>query len=145
MSGSIGGVLRAIEQSSDLVWLRQCHDHNAKLGNLEIAEAASQRIRDLELEKALKVVHSANTLEGRIMESLRVYREVLKHKHGLGQRHPRMQSPPLAGVAHPLDVEAIRAHMVEPGERRVELLAEIVFETGAVARHEAILLISAEN
>lgn len=39
----------------------------------------------MELAKALKVVRGTNTLEGRITESLRVYRELLKHKHGRNQ------------------------------------------------------------
>lgn len=85
MPSSNISVLRAIAGSSDTGWLKQCRDHNAKLGNLEVVEAAKSRIRDVELAKALKVVQGANTLEGRIMESLRVYREVLKHKHGRNQ------------------------------------------------------------
>ncbi len=85
MSGNSGGVLDAIMRSSDTRWLKQCADHNAKLGNIEVAETARQRIRDVELAKALKVVQGANTLEGRVMESLRVYRELLKHKHGRNQ------------------------------------------------------------
>jgi hypothetical protein len=85
MSGNSGGVLGAIARSSDTGWLKQCADHNAKLGNIEIAEAAKQRVRDVELAKALKVVQGTDTLEGRVMESLRVYRELLKHKHGRNQ------------------------------------------------------------
>ncbi|HME23068.1 MAG TPA: hypothetical protein VKI44_17340 [Acetobacteraceae bacterium] len=85
MSGSNSGVLGAIARSSDIEWLKKCSEHNTKLGNLEIVEAAKQRIRDVDLAQALKVVQGANTLEGRIMESLRVYREVLKHKHGRNQ------------------------------------------------------------
>jgi hypothetical protein len=82
---SSGGVLGAIAQSSDAGWLKQCADHNAKLGKVEIAEAAKQRVRDVELAKVLEVVQGPNTLEGRIMESLRVYRALLKHKHGRNQ------------------------------------------------------------
>ena len=74
MSGNNSGILEAIARSSDTGWSKQCHDHNAKLSNLEVVEAAKHRIRDVELAKALKVVQGANTLEGRITESLRVYR-----------------------------------------------------------------------
>ena len=74
MSGNNSGILEAIARSSDTGWPKQCHDHNAKLSNLEVVEAAKHRIRDVELAKALKVVQGANTLEGRITESLRVYR-----------------------------------------------------------------------
>src|ERR1035441_6996550 len=85
MSGNSSGILGAIARSSDTGWLKQCADYNAKLGKIDIAEAAKQRIRDVELAKALEVVQGTNTLEGRIMESLRVYRELLKHKHGRNQ------------------------------------------------------------
>jgi hypothetical protein len=85
MSGSNSGVLKAIARSSDMGWLKQCCDHNAKLGNLQVVEAAKHRIRDVELAKALKVAQGASTLEGRIIESLRVYREVFKHKYGRNQ------------------------------------------------------------
>src|SRR5260370_17369353 len=50
-----------------------------------------------------------------------------------------MQAEPFSGVAVPLEVEAIAADPVEAGEGRVELFAEILRETGAVALNEAIL------
>jgi len=50
-----------------------------------------------------------------------------------------MQAEPFSGVAVPLDIEAVAADPVEAGEGGVELLAEILRETGAVALNEAIL------
>src|ERR1700729_371893 len=50
-----------------------------------------------------------------------------------------MEAEPLSGVAMPLDVEAVGADPVEASEGRVELLAEIFREAGAVALDEAIL------
>jgi hypothetical protein len=85
MTGGNSGVLGAIARSSDLGWLKECGAHNVKLCNLEVVQATKQHIRDVELAKALKVVQGTNTLEGRIMESLRVYREVLTHEHGRNQ------------------------------------------------------------
>src|ERR1043165_8455816 len=85
MAVNSDGVLRAIAQSSDTGWLKQCAAHNDKLGNIEIAASARQRLRDVELVVALKVVQGQNTLDGRVMESLRIYRELLKHKHGRNQ------------------------------------------------------------
>jgi hypothetical protein len=85
MAANGDGVLRAIAQSSDTGWLRQCAAHNVQLGSIEIAESARQRLREVELAMALKRVQGQNTLDGRIMESLRIYRELLKHKHGRNQ------------------------------------------------------------
>jgi len=78
-------VFGATRDSFDTTWLKQCGDHNARSGNSDIAAAAYQRIRDVELAKALHIKQGANTLEDRVMESLRVYRAVLKHKHGRNQ------------------------------------------------------------
>jgi hypothetical protein len=50
-----------------------------------------------------------------------------------------MQEEPFSGVAMPLEVEAVAADPVEAGERSVELFAEIVRESRAVALDEAIL------
>ena len=50
-----------------------------------------------------------------------------------------MEAEPFSGVAMPLDVEAVGADPVEASEGRVELLAEIFREAGAVALDEAIL------
>src|SRR5215831_11496749 len=49
-----------------------------------------------------------------------------------------MEAEPFSGVTVPPDVEAITADPVEAGERGVELFAEILGETGAVALNEAI-------
>ena len=50
-----------------------------------------------------------------------------------------MEAEPFSGVAMPLNVEAVGADPVEASEGRVELLAEIFREAGAVALDEAIL------
>src|SRR4051794_14601318 len=56
----------------------------------------------------------------------------------LGQRHTGIQTPPSAGVPHPVDVKAVRAHAVDAGEGCVELLACIVCHTRAVTLHKAV-------
>jgi hypothetical protein len=78
-------LLAAIAKSSNLEWLEQCQRHNLKQGNLDVAEAAEQRIRDLELQVALRIRPDAKSVEERVLESVRVYRELLKHKHGRNQ------------------------------------------------------------
>jgi hypothetical protein len=78
-------LLAAIARSCDRDWLERCRDHNAKLGKQEVVEAAKQRIRDLDLHDALKVKPQAHSIEERVFESVRVYRELLKHKHGRNQ------------------------------------------------------------
>ncbi len=85
MPDSDSGVLAAIEKSSDTKWLEQCREYNANIGRQNVAAAAKQRILDVNLSKALRVMLGEKTLEGRIAESLRVYREILKHKHGRNQ------------------------------------------------------------
>src|SRR5436189_2324392 len=50
-----------------------------------------------------------------------------------------MEAEPFSGVTVPLDVEAVTADPIGAGERGVELFAEILRETGAVALNEAIL------
>jgi hypothetical protein len=45
----------------------------------------------------------------------------------LDKRHTGMEPPPFAGVTHPVDIEAVRTHTVDPGEGRVELLATLCF------------------
>jgi hypothetical protein len=57
----------------------------------------------------------------------------------LDESEAAMEAEPFSGVAVPLDVEAVGADPVEASERRVELLAEIFREAGAVALDEAIL------
>lgn len=49
-----------------------------------------------------------------------------------------MQAEPFSGVTVPLDVEAVAADPVETGEGGVELLAEVLWEAGAVALNEAV-------
>ena len=50
-----------------------------------------------------------------------------------------MEAEPFSGVAVPLEIEAIAADPVEAGEGGVELFAEILRESGAVALNKAIL------
>ena len=57
----------------------------------------------------------------------------------LDESEAAMEAEPFSGVAMPLDVEAVGANPVEASEGRVELLAEIFREAGAVALDESIL------
>jgi hypothetical protein len=50
-----------------------------------VVEAAKRRLRDLDLHDALRVKPEAHSVEERVLESVRVYRELLKHKHGRNQ------------------------------------------------------------
>ena len=58
-----------------------------------------------------------------------------------------MEAKPFASVAMPLNIKAVGADPVEAGEGRIELLAEMVREAGAVALDEANIgaVPSAEN
>ena len=62
-----------------------CRDHNAKLGRQSVVEAVKRRLRDLGLHDALRLRPEAHSVEERVLESVRVYRELLKHKHGWNQ------------------------------------------------------------
>lgn len=79
------GLLAAIAKSSDRSWLEGCRNHNHRLGNKKIVDAAKQRLRDLDLEDALKKRPVANSIDQRVHEMVRVRRELLKHKHGRSQ------------------------------------------------------------
>ena len=78
-------LLAAIAQSSDQAWLKQCRDHNLRLGRRDIVEAANLRLREVQLHDALRMRPITNSVEERVFESVRVYRELLKHKHGRNQ------------------------------------------------------------
>ena|SRR5438105_1426129 len=78
-------LLAAISKSSDRKWLIDCRAHNAKLGRKDVVAAADQRLRDLTLIAALKARSSADSIATRVQESVRVYRELLRHKHGRNQ------------------------------------------------------------
>lgn len=56
----------------------------------------------------------------------------------LDERHADVEPPPLACMPHPVDIKAISSHAVDAGERRIELLAAIVFHARSVALHEAV-------
>lgn len=75
----------AIAKSSDRKWMNSCRAHNLKLGNKEVVAAVDQRLRDLNLNEALRRRTDVNTIEERVAESVRVYRELLRHKHGRRQ------------------------------------------------------------
>ena len=49
-----------------------------------------------------------------------------------------MDAEPLPGVPMPLHIETVLPDPVDPDERRIELLAAIVVEAGAVALQEAV-------
>lgn len=78
-------LIAAIAQSRDVLWLKRCRDHNKMLGELEIVVAVEARLRDLNLHMALRYRPVADSVESRVQESVRVYRELLKHKHGRNQ------------------------------------------------------------
>ena len=78
-------LLAAIAKSSDQIWLEQCRDHNVRLGRRDIVEAANQRLREVQFHDALKIRPTTHNVEERVAESVRVYRELLKIKHGRGQ------------------------------------------------------------
>lgn len=78
-------LLAAIAKSSDQVWLKQCRDHNVRLGKRDIVEAANQRLSEVQLHDSLRTRPVTNSVEERVVESVRVYRALLKHKHGRNQ------------------------------------------------------------
>jgi hypothetical protein len=78
-------LLASIKRSSDRRWLEQCRAHNTLTGRHKVVRAVEQRLRDLDLERALRLTPVATTVEQRVLESVRVYRELLKHKHGRNQ------------------------------------------------------------
>ena len=75
----------AIASSTDRAWLQRCRDHNAALGRQDVVEATKNRLRDLDLQDALRMRPAAHSVEDRVLESVRVYRELAKHKHGRSQ------------------------------------------------------------
>ena len=78
-------LIAAISQSKDLRWLKECGELNRANGKLDVVAAVDRRIRDLNLQGALRLKPDAQTVESRVQESVRVYRELLKHKHGRNQ------------------------------------------------------------
>jgi hypothetical protein len=84
-NANVDHLLSVIGCSLDRAWLEQCRDHNKKLERREIVEAAQQRLRYLNLSDALRLKPHANCVEQRVVESVRVYRALLKHKHGRNQ------------------------------------------------------------
>src|SRR3954453_14554968 len=66
------------------------------------------------------------------------YAIALEDVKRLGERLPRVELPPFARMAHPIDVEPVRSNTVEPHEWSVEFLALVVFHAGPVALDESI-------
>ena len=62
----IDTLLAARASSSDRAWLKQCRDHNARLGRQNGVEAAERRLRDLDLHDALRVRPEAHSVEERV-------------------------------------------------------------------------------
>ncbi len=56
----------------------------------------------------------------------------------LGERDAGVEPELFAGVPHPVDIESVSSHAIEPGERRIELFAPIMVHTRPVALHEAV-------
>jgi hypothetical protein len=44
----------------------------------------------------------------------------------LRERQPGMEPPPVSRASHPVDIELILPHAVDPGEGRIELLTAIM-------------------
>jgi hypothetical protein len=85
MTDMSDSLVATIERSSERAWLRRCGEHNANLGKKIVADAVARRLRDLDFHDALKARPEAHSVEERVRESLRVYRELLKRKHGRNQ------------------------------------------------------------
>jgi hypothetical protein len=82
MTHMTDSLVATIEHSSERAWLRRCGEHNASLGKKIVADAVARRLRDLDFRDALRARPEAHSVEERVHESLRVYRELLKHTHG---------------------------------------------------------------
>ena len=78
-------LLSAIAQSKDRTWLTRCGDYNLREGRNDVATAVDQRLRQLEFDASIKARVDAKTVEDRVKELLRVYRALLKLKHGRNQ------------------------------------------------------------
>src|ERR1700742_1575210 len=57
---------------------------------------------------------------------------------GFGEGQAAIEAEPRAGMAMPLDIEAVGLNPVESGEGSVELFAQVLREAGAVALNEAV-------
>jgi hypothetical protein len=78
-------LLSAISRSKDRAWLSRCRDFNLSNGRKDVAVAVDHRLRELEFTASLEKRDNAHTVEDRVMESLRIYRALLKLKHGRNQ------------------------------------------------------------
>ena len=79
-------LITEIAKSHDQSWLERCRDHNIRLGRKQVVDAVKARLRDLELEGALRLrPDESETIEHRVFEAVRVYRALLRHKHGYNQ------------------------------------------------------------
>ncbi len=82
MSNSL---LSAIAQSKDRAWLIRCRDYNLGEGRKDVVTAVDKRLQELEFDASIKTRGNAKTVEDRVKESLRVYRALLRLKHGRNQ------------------------------------------------------------
>src|SRR5690606_11237556 len=62
----------------------------------------------------------------------------LDQLQGLSEGFATVDAEPGAGMAMPLDIEAIRSDPVQADERRVELFPAIILEAGAVPLKKAV-------
>lgn len=78
-------LLSVIAKSKDRTWLTRCREYNLSEGRKDVAAAVDRRLRELEFDASIKTRGNAKTVEDRVKESLRVYRALLKLKHGRNQ------------------------------------------------------------
>lgn len=99
--------LTFIAGCTDKKKLRQLRTNVAAHGYPELIAAVDDRIGDLNrgaLSSALGVRMDNGTLIGRVWESVRIYEELLQHKHGRQQRASRTR----AAIARHGEMEAVR-------------------------------------
>jgi len=63
---------------------------------------------------------------------------VLQPMQRIAEREISIEFPPLAGVAHPVDIEPIDTHPRQARKGRIEFLASIVAGADPIALDEAI-------
>lgn len=78
-------LLSVIAHSKDRAWLIRCRDYNLGEGRKDVATAVDKRLKELEFDASIKTRGNAKTVEDRVKESLRVYRALLRLKHGRNQ------------------------------------------------------------
>ena len=102
MTDMTDSLVATIERSSERAWLTRCSEYNANLGKKIVVDAVARRLRDLDLHDALRARPEAHSVEERVGESLRVYRELLKHKHGRNQAAGVNTRPKVTPLSRPI-------------------------------------------